>query len=313
MYFHNKLKIFLKRPGQYFRYKNKFLRNLYFQLSKFMHFKTFYSRVYKKKNLNLITDTLELINKVEGYKLIKYTKLTQKISNINQVLEKINYDVKKIDRQKLSCSSPNEGIIKLKSSKDFDHESPELKFVTNKYLIEIVSRYLNCLPLLTNLSLWFSPNDKFFENSSQEYHLDHEDYRQVKGFLYLNDVDLHTGPMNIINATESNNIQKLINYKMTKSNKRINDKVIKDLKKDIVITENCMTGKSGDLLLCDTSSCFHFGSRIGNKPRFILAFQYVTPFGFSMDWNWRDSEKLPFKDIKLEANSLVGKVLGNRI
>ena len=49
-----------------------------------------------------------------------------------------------------------------------------------------------------------------------------------------------------------------------------------------------MTGKSGDLLLCDTSSCFHFGSRLGNKPRIILAFQYLTPFGFTIDWNWRN-------------------------
>ena len=92
-----------------------------------------------------------------------------------------------------SLGQSDDGIISIKSSKDFNCESPELKFVTNKYLIEIVSKYLNCVPLLTNLSLWYSPNDKVFKNSSQEYHLDHEDYRQVKGFLFINDVDLQTG------------------------------------------------------------------------------------------------------------------------
>ena len=161
--------------------------------------------------------------------------------------------------------------------------------------------------------MWYSPNNKFIENSSQEYHLDHEDYRQVKGFLFINEVNLDTGPLNIINVLQSENIQKKINYKMTTSGKRVNDKVINDLKQSIEIKENIITGQVGDLLLCDTSSCFHFGSRLGNnpKPRFILAFQYVTPFGFSMDWNWKNSA-IPFKDLDFKIDSLVKKVIGNK-
>ena len=155
--------------------------------------------------------------------------------------------------------------------------------------------------MITNLSLWYSPNDKVFKNSSQEYHLDHEDFRQVKGFLFINDIDHETGPLNIINAQQSNNIQKLINYKLTKSQKRVSDKTIKILKnKNSDIKEDVMIGGSGDLLLCDTSSCFHFGSRLGSKPRFILAFQYITPFGFSVDWNWKNYAKLPFKILIVE-------------
>ena len=228
------------------------------------------------------------------------------------IRKKINFDLKKINFQNLIRS--DDGIISLKSSKDFNCESPEFKFVTNKYLIEIVSRYLNCVPLLTNLSLWYSPNDKVFENSSQEYHLDHEDYKQVKGFLFINEIDLQSGPLNIINLKQSTNIQNLINYKMTKSNKRVNDHIIQDLKKkNVNIDENIITGKPGDLLLCDTSSCFHFGSRLGNKSRIILAFQYITPFGFSVDWNWKHYERIPFKDFKCNESSLVMKVLGNKI
>lgn len=312
MFLYNKLKIFLKRPGQYFRYKKKFLRNLYFQFSKYMHFKTYYSRVYKKRFSSYMLEKSDLIDKNEGYKLISFTKLKNNNININKLLEKINHDINNIDLHKLERS--NDGIISIKSSKDFNCESPELKFVTNKYLIEIVSRYLKCIPLLTNLSLWYSPNDKIFKNSSQEYHLDHEDYRQVKGFLFINEIDLQTGPLNIINVEQSNNIQDLINYKMTKSDKRVNDQIIKSLKnKNININENTITGKSGDLLLCDTSSCFHYGSRLGKKSRFILAFQYVTPFGFSVDWNWKNYDKIPFKDFGCKENSTVLKVLGNEI
>lgn len=312
MNFYNKLKIFFKRPGQYFRYKNKFLRNLYFQFSKFMHLKTYYSRVYKKKFSKLNMKSSDLMDKNEGFKFIKLSKLNEKDTNINEVLNEVNHYLKYIDINKFKSS--DDGIVSLKSSKDFSCDSPELKFVTNKYLIEIVSRYLNCIPLLTNLSLWYSPNDKFYENSSQEYHLDHEDFRQVKGFLFINDVDLESGPLNIINVLQSNKIQNLINYKLTKSEKRVNDLIIKDLKKNHVdINENIMIGKSGDLLLCDTSSCFHFGSRLGNKPRFILAFQFVTPFGFSMDWDWKNYEKLPFKGLNCDKVESTMKVLGNKI
>ena len=308
----NKLKTFLKKPGQYFRYQSKYLRNLYFQISKFMHFRTYFSRVYAKNFPKFITDTSQLMEKNEGFKLIRLPKLNENRTNIDQVLNKIDNDLKKTDLKKLNSS--DEGIIKLKTSKDFDNESPEFKFVTDKYLVEIVSRYLNCIPILSNLSLWYSPNDRFIENSSQEFHLDHEDYRQVKGFLFINEVDLNTGPLNIINVTQSNNIQRLIKYKMTETSKRVNDKLIEDLKKKININVNILTGKSGDLVLCDTSSCFHFGSRLGNnpKPRFILAFQYVTPFSFSMDWNWKNSA-IPFKNLNFEINPLVKKVIGNQI
>ena len=312
MIFYNKIQTFLRKPGQYFRYKKKFLRGLYFHFSRLAHFKTFYSRVPKINFSKLIIDKSDLILKNEGYKSISYTKLIKNKLNINEVLKKIKVDLKNIDLNKLN--NTDDGILSLKSSKDFNCESPELKFVTNKYLIEIVSRYLKCVPILTNLSIWYSPNNKSFEDSSQKYHLDHEDYKQVKGFLFIDDVDLDTGPLTVINELQSSNIQKLINYDMTKSNKRVDDETIKSLKKkNIIINENIMTGKSGDLLLCDTSSCFHFGSRLGEKPRTILAFQFITPFGFAMDWDWKNSEKLPFKDYKCDSNSLLEKVLGNKI
>ena len=306
-----KFKTFLKRPGNYFRYKKKFLRYLYFLFSKYLHFRTYLSRVGPKKFINSNYQNFEFIDDKEGFKLIKASKLTKENTNVKEVVEKINIDLKKIDLNKLKSSE--EGIVKLKTSSDFDHKSPEFKFVINKYLIEIVSSYLKCIPILTNLSLWYSPNQKLIENSSQEYHLDHEDYRQIKGFLFINEIDEQTGPVNIINKIQSNNIEKLINYKMTEKNKRVSDKIIQDLKQKINIDENIITGKPGDLLLCDTSSCFHFGSRLAIKPRLILAFQFMTPFSFSVDWNWKNSDRLPYKNLKFDNNSLIRKVLGNEI
>ena len=65
----------MKRPGQYFRYKKKLLRGLYFHLSKLVHFKTSSSRHLKSNFPKLTTDKFDLILKNEGYKSISYTKL----------------------------------------------------------------------------------------------------------------------------------------------------------------------------------------------------------------------------------------------
>ena len=310
----NSLKKFIiifKKPGHYFRYKKKIFRNLYFLFSKYLHFRTYMSRVNKKNFLKFKINNDELIDLREGYKLIRKSTLRKNNTNIIQVLENIESDLKKIDFSKFKNS--DNGIVKIKSSVDFSSDSPEFKFVTNKYLIEIVSRYLNCIPILTNLSLWYSPNNKYIKKSSQEYHLDHEDYKQIKGFLFLNEIDKNTGPLSIINISQSNKIQKYLNYTMTEKNKRVDDNLIQILKKETLIDENIMIGKQGDLVLCDTSSCFHFGSRLGNKPRIVLAFQYITPFGFSMNWNWKTSDKIPYKNFKCDTNSLVRKVLGREV
>ena len=68
------------------------------------------------------------------------------------------------------------------------------------------------------------------------------------------------------------------------------------------------------IYFCTINSCFHFGSRLGDKPkpRLILAFQYVTPFSFSMDWNWKNTN-IPFKNYNFDNDLLLNKVTGNKI
>ena len=72
-----KFKTFLKRPGNYFRYKKKFLRYLYFLFSKYLHFRTYLSRVGPKKFINSNYQNFEFIDDKEGFKLIKASKLTK--------------------------------------------------------------------------------------------------------------------------------------------------------------------------------------------------------------------------------------------
>lgn len=309
--FYLKLKTLLKTPGQYFRYKSKYLRRFYNILSKIFHFRTHYQRRVKNNFLHQNVSDKYLISMDQGFKKFDYQFLSENITNIDLLLSKIKRDLQDINLN--NFVDTNDGIINLFSSEKYGCESLEFKFVTNQYLIEIISKYLGCVPLLTHISLWYSPNKKINLESSQSYHLDHEDYRQVKGFLYIDDVDEQCGPLNIINAKQSSKIQNKIQYRLTKKRKRVEDLLINDLKKDMSINEFSMIGKSGDLVLVDTSSCFHFGSRIGTKPRFVLAFQYITPFAFSLDWNWLNSKKLYNEYCKNIENKIQKRIIGKII
>lgn len=309
---YSKIKIFLKIPGQYFRYKSKYFRAFYSVFSKIFHLRTFYLRSIKNNFYKQKVKNNDLINKDKGFKKFDFNSLCEKGLDVSFLVKKIKQDLKDINLNKFERT--DDGIINIFSSENYNCDSLEFKFVTNEYLVEIISRYLGCVPLLTHISLWYSPNKKINFESSQSYHLDHEDYRQIKGFLYIYDVDELSGPLNIINAIQSNKIQKKIQYRLTKLKKRVGDDLINNLKQqNIDIDELSMVGKSGDLVLVDTSNCFHFGSRVGTKPRFVLAFQYITPFAFSLDWDWFNSKKLYHEYCKNSENKIQKKIIGKII
>lgn len=307
----SKIQTLIKVPGEFFRYRNEKLRKFYHYFSRFLHFRTNYLRsVSRNIDLNEI-NLKDIIDNKIGYK--KYDKETLKKWNINvdQLIENIKKKITNINLDQLK--KKDENIVKLFSSQDYKSSSEEFKFVLNKHLIKIISQYLNCVPLLTHISLWYSPNLKIHEDSSQFYHLDHEDYKQIKGFLYIYDVDDYSGPLNVIGAEQSCVIQKKINYKLNKKSKRVCDKTIQTLKKELKIDEVIMNGKSGDLILIDTSNCFHFGSRLANKPRYVLAFQYITPYAFVINWNWQNYKKLYHKYCENFDTKLIKKITGKII
>ena len=217
-----------------------------------------------------------------------------------------------IDLEKLKKNinlEKNQPIYDLISDEEFDTDSEIFKFATSNKVINIVSNYLGFIPLLTNISIWHSPNDINIENSSQFFHLDHEDINQVKCYFLIDDVDMKMGPTQFIDAYNSKIILKKINYRITKKTKRISDKNIFEYvnKEDI----NFCDGKKNTMFFLDTSQCFHAGSRKSEKSRTILFFQYLSPFSNHLDWFWKRSgilNKPKWKKSKL--TDVQKKVLG---
>jgi hypothetical protein len=160
-------------------------------------------------------------------------------------------------------------------------ESDIYGYAAHPAVLKIASEYLGMFPILNKINLLLSTNDQLQENSSQFPHLDPIDFKIVKIFLYINDVDEDTGPFQIMRADASDQIQLKYGYRFG----RLTD----DQMFDVVGKDNLVVcvGPSGTANFADTCRGFHFGSRPAPKQRKLIMYQYVTPFSAT----WTIAEK----------------------
>jgi hypothetical protein len=269
-----KIQTIISAPGVLIRYRSFLIRNIYYNISKYFHAFTYYKRKINKD--------FKIRKFNQGYIKLTPKDLSKFGINTDKIINEI---IKKSLKSKVKINNLKPINIILNSS-DFKTNSLVFKFITNEKIIKIISNYFGFIPLLTHISYWFSPNKHDIPGSSQEFHLDHEDIKQVKGFFLVNDVTDKNGPTIFINSQNSKNIIDNLNYKTNKFSKRINTKIIKKFTKNFI---TC-TGKKGTLYLIDTSICFHLGSKKSQNNRKILAFQFISPFSTSLQWNWINSK-----------------------
>lgn len=156
-------------------------------------------------------------------------------------------------------------------------ESAIFHYARHPAILKIVSDYLGTFPILLRINLLLSLNDRLQENSSQFPHLDPEDFRQLKIFLYINDVDEDTGPYQVVRQDASDRVQLKYNYALG----RLTDKQLFDVVKPDELFV-CM-GPPGTANFSDTSRGFHFGSRPAPKQRKLVMYQYVTAYAASYE------------------------------
>jgi hypothetical protein len=184
-----------------------------------------------------------------------------------------------------------EGALKERGGRPFvaqglsgrlESNDPILKLALHPSVIAAVSRYIGMVPVIENITIWYSPNDRALENSSQYYHLDGQDVRTVQLFVLLDRVTDENGPLLVIRADESDALAERVQYRKTPSTKRLEDTVVEAAASEVVR----FTGNAGDVLIADTDRCFHLGSREGRAPRRVLVIQYYSPFAFVLPHRW---------------------------
>ncbi len=138
------------------------------------------------------------------------------------------------------------------------------------FLLAIVTEYLGMKPVLLGSRAWWSyppppPDSAAGQPCEFGFHYDIDDYKFVKLFIYLNDVDLASGPHVAISGT---NRSKSLFEKM---NRRISDEVAEKRYKNSI---RVITGNAGTAFFGDTF-CYHKGT-LPQKPRFIMELEFGT-------------------------------------
>ena len=151
------------------------------------------------------------------------------------------------------------------------HEQCEAvrRIAHDPFATEVARRYLGTEPVLANCVIWWSypPADLERDTAPLEdyaFHFDIDDYKFLKLFLYLNDVDEDNGPHVIIaGAHRRRTIFEKLHRRLTHQQAltRYGDQI------------RTMTGRRGTGFFEDTF-CYHKGAR-PKKRRLVLQIEYV--------------------------------------
>jgi hypothetical protein len=248
----------------------------YFRLASFFHARTASKRVAATQEIG----RCELkIPEVEGFLRVDALQDAVSVGALQRAREILAaHDFKALEQ-----AAKKQFLIQIELDPSEESHWPIFDFALSRPIVDPIATYLGILPILTGAHVWYSPNKIFESGRSQEFHLDGADAKQVKLFLFLDDVDEDSGPLTGIPADASRKIYDRLREAgaMERVNVKIPDPVIFELLKEIGSEPVAFTGKAGDMVLVDTCRCMHFGSRPSkgkSKPRKVVMLHYTRPY-----------------------------------
>ena len=153
----------------------------------------------------------------------------------------------------------------------FPTDHPFVRFALQPTALAFISAMLGDLPQLSDVLLTLSrpaPGEKL--SYSQLWHLDHDDKRVCKLFIYLTDVkSVADGPFTFIPAPQSNAFHNTLHSHM--SDEVVFRKVDRNAVKEMVAPKlSCF--------MVNTAACLHMGSRIHpGHTRLLYTATYLQP------------------------------------
>lgn len=155
---------------------------------------------------------------------------------------------------------------------------------TDPVLLAIAARYLRTTPTLVGANLFWSypavVSADQHNYAAQLFHYDLDDFKFLKFFFYLVDVDSGTGPHVIVKATH--NSKRFATFRDRLKVRRYSDEeVVAAYGQDSICT---ITGPAGTGFAEDTLS-IHKGQTPSEKVRLLLQFQYaLNDWGVQHDY-----------------------------
>lgn len=165
---------------------------------------------------------------------------------------------------------------------ELDACSPLIRFAVDPLVVSAAAHYLGLVPLLTMVTILASPPVPGPLAGSQLFHSDWEDVRQVKIFINCTNVAEENGPLTAVTAEASRRVKQAVDYRYGGPHFRLHDEEVLPLLREG--ETQAFTGRPGSIVLIDTSSCLHLGSRVheGAEERLVVQFQFLTPPAFDL-------------------------------
>lgn len=171
------------------------------------------------------------------------------------------------------------------------------EIILDEKILEISSNYLNCIPIIDNIQLYWSFSaNKADKEAAQYWHFDMDRPRWIKIFLYLTDCNELNGPHKFIEKTHLMSLGIKRNLRK-KGYVRLEDQEIEKYYSAGQI--KTFTAKKGSILFEDTSG-LHKGQNVVQGSRLILIFQYSS----SLFGSHSPKIKMPANISKVFSDSL---------
>jgi hypothetical protein len=153
----------------------------------------------------------------------------------------------------------------------FATDHPFVRYALQPGVLRIMGDFMHELPQLSDVLLTLSqPTENKPLSYSQLWHLDHDDKRVCKLFIYLTDVrDTKDGPLTFIPAPSSKPFRNTVKSHM--SDDKVFSRVDRSAVKEIVAPRLSS-------FIVNTARCLHMGSRIlSDRTRLLYTATYIQP------------------------------------
>lgn len=159
------------------------------------------------------------------------------------------------------------------------HHNPEdivqapylLEMANDPGILSIVERFLGCKPSISYMAAWWSYATPLGAQQAEFFHRDVDDWRFLKLFVYLTDVNVESGPhVYVRQSSRSKNLAKI---------RRFSDQEVAQHFKPEQI--RIITGKAGNAFLEDTFG-IHKGQPVQQGQRLLFQVVYsmcALPYG----------------------------------
>jgi hypothetical protein len=160
-------------------------------------------------SLKILKNDKEVFTELEndGLSDLGITISGSQIDSIVSQLEKINcYNIEKPEKPIVDLKSVEKDVQLAHYKRGDLSMIPQIIEIANdSKILNVVTRYFGAQPTISNINCWWSFGDRETAKNAQFYHRDLDDFRFLKMFIYLTDVNEDNGPHIYVKGSHKSN------------------------------------------------------------------------------------------------------------